>query len=105
MLYRALDNLSIGVRRFEVFDARRLSEKTLALLEQRGFIAPVKALPLAVIPEWEERLDVLDEAGIETLSDVVLFPGVPAGVEATTWAIWQAEAVDSLTIKCATCRR
>lgn len=105
MLYRALDNLSIGVRRYEVFNVNRLKEATRARLEQRGFITPVVAPPLYCVEGWQERAEILFETGIETLADVVLCSGVPAGVEPAAWATWQAEAVELLSIKCTTCRR
>lgn len=105
MLYRALDKLNIGVGRYQVFDGARLSQKALAILEARGAIAPVNAPPLAHAEGWQERAALLESAGLETLADVVLFPGVPAGVEAAAWAQWQAQANEALTIKCLHCRR
>jgi len=105
MLYRALDNLNIGVRRYEVFNSVRLKEKARILLESREVIAPVNSPPLEILPAWGTRLEILAQAGVLTLADVLLFSGVPAGVEAATWANWRTEAEDALTIKCINCRR
>jgi len=105
MLYRALDNLSNGVRRWQVFNAARMKENIRAILEARGAIAPVSAPPLYGVEGWQTRAEILSDAGFETLADIVLFSGVPAGVEAVVWAQWQAEAAEALSIKCLNCRR
>ena len=105
MLYRALDNLSVGIGRGQVFNVGRLKATARAVLEAQGVITPVNAPPVAGVDEWIERAVVLSESGIVTLADVLLFSGIPAGVEAETWTAWRAEAEAALTIKCVGCRR
>ena len=61
-IYRALDNLSIGIRQYEVFPASRLNAKALKILEQRRKIAKVTTPPLEIVlPDYNELVGVTFE--------------------------------------------
>lgn len=68
MLYRALTDLDIGVKRGELFPSSKISERAIPVLLERGKIAEVAAPPLRDLPVWNDRQPIL---GVETLSDVV----------------------------------
>lgn len=86
VLYRAMDNLSIGVRRNEVFDSARLSDGARQILETRGKIAPV-ALP-SVAEVWPLRVDALFQAGFNCFSELIMAQNLPEPLRA-----WRDEAL------------
>jgi hypothetical protein len=70
-LYRALDRLSIGVERYGVFPASRLSQHNAAILLQKGKIARVITPPLhVVLPARAEELKARGIDSFETLFDL-----------------------------------
>jgi hypothetical protein len=74
MLYRILSNLSVGkgiLREGSISRLGSLKPRVLAILLDRGVIAPVAAPPLAVLPGWQHRAVRLAEIGV-TGADHVL---------------------------------
>lgn len=90
MLYRALENLSIGVPRGEFFDGERLSAKARTVLEGRGRISPVNYPPVAEV--WPDRVDALFDAGFNCFAELIL-----ARKPAEPFRTWQAEAIKLLS--------
>jgi hypothetical protein len=88
MLFRALKDLDVGIRRGELFPGSRISQRAIPILLERGAIAEVAAPPLRDLPVWNDRQPIL---GVETLADVAeVDPAAyesPAQIEE-----WQKEA-------------
>lgn len=72
VLYRALDNLSIGVVRGAFFDSARLNDKARTVLEGRGRIVPVSYPAISEV--WPERVGALFAAGFNCLGELILAP-------------------------------
>lgn len=74
-LYRVLETLSFDsgrvVERGVVSSLKGTSPQTIAALLRRGRISEVQAPPLRVLPGWEERAEVLEPLGIETVNQLV----------------------------------
>jgi len=89
-LYRALENLSIGIVRGEFFDSSRISDKARVILEGRGRIAPVNYPAISEV--WPDRIDALFSAGFNCFSELILArkPDEP-------FRTWQAEAIKLLS--------
>lgn len=69
VLYRALQNLSGGVRRGELTALAHLSADKIARLERLGAIAPVAAPPLSELHGWAQRAGKLAKVGVVTAVD------------------------------------
>lgn len=69
MLYRALQNLSGGVRRGELTALAHLNAEKIAKLERLGAIAPVAAPPLSELHGWAQRVGKLAKVGVVTAVD------------------------------------
>ena len=102
MLYRALDNLSIGVKRGELFKHTRLSERARIILTDRGIIAPVNAPPVAAIEGWEERAAELEAAGVVTIDQLIEASSID-GIEQSLLEIWKRDARQALAISKSCC--
>ena len=70
MLYRALKDLDVGIKRGELFPGSRISQRAIPILLERGAIAPVAAPPLRELPVWNDRAPILGPE-VETLADVL----------------------------------
>jgi hypothetical protein len=90
MLYRALVNLSNGVRAGQPFKVERLSSAARAILEAQGRIAPVHAPPILAIEGWEQRAAILEGLGIVALDELI-------EANLPQYASWQREALAVLT--------
>ena len=105
MWYRALTALSIGVKQFGIFPESRLKPEAATILEAKGFITPVVGPPISALPSWARRLDTLNAAGVETLTDLLDVRSVP-GIDPATLKTWITEARALLSVKqCRRCRR
>ena len=71
MLLRALRKLNIGIEKYEVFSASRISKKTRDILLKRGIVSVVQAPPVSSVGVTPETLEKFDSAGVETLADVI----------------------------------
>jgi hypothetical protein len=94
-LYRALDRLGIGVKRYEVFPASRLSQRNAAILLQRGKIARVITPPLGIV--LPDRAAELRARGIDSFEMLFDLESDPLQDEAL--AILQPEPI------CKSCSR
>ena len=68
-LYRALDKLSTGQQRFEVFKESALKPHAIKALLRKGAIVEVRTPPLA--PVLPLRADELREHGINTIEQLL----------------------------------
>ena len=68
-LFRALDKLSTGQQRFDVFTENALKPHAIKALLQRGVIVEVRTPPLA--PVLPLRADALKEQGINTIEQLL----------------------------------
>lgn len=92
MLYRALTDLDVGIKRGELFPGHRVSQKAIPILLRLGKIAEVAAPPLRDLPVWNDRQPILK---VETLADAAEVDPAdyeyPAQVQE-----WQKEAKELL---------
>jgi hypothetical protein len=99
-LYRALRNLSSGVRVGALTALPGVSAADIAKLEQVGAVARVSAPPLKVFPAWRLRATVLAEHNIHDAEQLIEADrDVLASACAVTveeFSQWQAEAADLL---------
>lgn len=92
MLYRALSDLDVGIKRGELFPSHRISQKAIPILLRLGKIAEVAAPPLRDLPVWNDRQPILK---VETLADAAEVD--PAAYEFPDQVQqWQKEAKELL---------
>jgi len=105
-LYRVMKALTTGHQVGDIVDGGRF--KYLDALVKCGALVQVNAPPLAVLPGWSERRELLPPAA--TVEDVIAAPAADiaaaCGVDAPTAELWQAEALEFLkpNRECKTCR-
>ena len=97
MLYRALKNLSIGVRVGQVFPASRIRPDVAEVLLAKRTIAEVQAPPIIILCGWEQRDAELARYGIFDLAQLVeADPDALDGLDPDEVREWQQEAVSFL---------
>lgn len=98
MLLRALRKLNIGIEKYEIFPASRISKKTRDLLLARGVIAVVESPPVSATDIPPETQELFEAAGVKTLVDVIEAESVE-GIQDAELKALQGEASEMLTIK------
>jgi biotin synthase-like enzyme len=98
MLLRALRKLNIGIEKYEVFNASRISKETREILLKRGIVSVVNAPPVATFGVTDETLEKLEAAGVETLADVIETESVEGITDEELKAL-KGIANDALTVK------
>lgn len=92
MLYRANRNLSNGLHAGDIFPAERLKPDALEILEEKGTVSRVHAPPTIILCGWEQRDEILAEAGIYDLEQLIEAVEVD-GVTPEQLQQWQCEAL------------
>jgi len=103
MLLRALRKLNIGIKKYEVFKATRISKKTRDMLLARGIISVVEAPPVSEVGVTDETLERFESAGVETLADVIEAKSVE-GMTGEELKTLQGVASEMLSIKEPDCK-
>lgn len=75
-LYRAIERVTFADGRRslemgEVDSLKGVTKKGIQVLMKKGAIAPVSSPPLKILPGWERKAEVLKEAKIEDVEDLL----------------------------------
>jgi hypothetical protein len=106
-IYRAHRRISIiGTERLispgEVFHESLMKPKSIAVLEERGYISAISGPPLGLFPGWEVRGKKLERKGIVTAEQFLEAPTEElaelAKVKGSTVDRWKEEVISWLTV-------
>jgi len=106
-LYRVLKALTTGHQVGDIVDGARF--RYLDALVKCGALVSVNPPPLALVPGWSERRELLPPDA-QTVEAMIAAPAaeiaVACGVDAPTAELWQSEALEFLkpSKECKTCR-